>query len=526
MDITAKDVKIDGGYKDSATGSTQSSINADTFSSGKAGIVNIVTDTLKLTNGGIISVDTSAEGNAGDINITSKNILIDGGFESSDGNFLSEISSQTSYTPNDPKDGDKAGKGGNVKIDTDSLSLSNGGLISAGTSGMGDAGDIKITAKTISIDGSFESSDGYTSSQISSNTEYFDSSNNGVKGGDGGIVTLDTDTLTLSKGGQILSMTNGGGNAGTVSVTAKNVSIHDVVDGSNDYYPSMISSQADSGSSGNAGSVKLDVESLTLSNGGQISSANYGKKGDAGIVSVKAKDITIQDTIEYNNALYSSIITSRVTNSSGNAGTVTIDTESINLSNGGQISSANTGTGNAGDINLTVAGKLEMRNATISTESKNADGGNITINAAHLAGLIDSSITATVGGGVQTTGGNIRINSSDVALIDSQVIANAYKGKGGSIGITAETYLADSASTVSATSTLGINGEVSIDSLPIDLNGLITPLPIGFADISGLLDNDCETRYKHRKASSLVVRGSDALPVQPGDLWPSQVMDQ
>jgi hypothetical protein len=154
-----------------------------------------------------------------------------------------------------------------------------------------------------------------------------------------------------------------------------------------------------------------------------------------------------------------------------------------------------------------------------------ADGGDITITTNFLTWLIDSSITSTVGGGTQTTGGNIRINSPYIVLKNSQIIANAYAGKGGSIGITAGTYLADWASTVSASSTLGINGQVDINSPLINLSGLLSPLPTTFADITELLVDDCETRYKNRKvSSSLVVRGRGALPVQPGDLWPSSVI--
>jgi hypothetical protein len=191
------------------------------------------------------------------------------------------------------------------------------------------------------------------------------------------------------------------------------------------------------------------------------------------------------------------------------------------------ISSANTGTGDAGNIDLTVTHKLECRNSTITTESVNADGGDITIsNIGFLVWLIDSAITATVGGGSETTGGNIRINSPYVVLKDSQVIANAYEGKGGSIKISAETYLADWTSTVSASSTKGISGEVDINSPLVDLSGLLSPLPTTFADATDLLANDCETRYRQRKTSSLIIRGRDALPTQPGDLWPSPVSTQ
>ena len=147
-------------------------------------------------------------------------------------------------------------------------------------------------------------------------------------------------------------------------------------------------------------------------------------------------------------------------------------------------------------------------------------------NTGFLNYMINSFITATVGGGPQTTGGNIQINSPYIVLKDSHVIANAYEGKGGNISITADTYLADWTSTVSTSSALGISGQVDINSPLVNLSGLLSPLPTALVDISELLVSDCETRYKRRKASSLVVKGRDALPAQPGDLWPSPVMMQ
>jgi hypothetical protein len=93
-----------------------------------------------------------------------------------------------------------------------------------------------------------------------------------------------------------------------------------------------------------------------------------------------------------------------------------------------------------------------------------------------------------------------------------------------SLSPAADTYLADWTSTVSASSALGISGQVDINSPLVNLSGLLSPLPTTFADITELLADDCETRYKYRKVSSLVVRGRDALPAQPGDLWPSPVM--
>ena len=336
-----------------------------------------------------------------------------------------------------------------------------------------------IKAKDVSIEGGFESSNGLYLSKITCQT-------NSGSTGNAGSLNVDTESLTLSNGGQISASTYSSGDGGDVTIKAKCVSIDGGFKISNGFVHSMITCESGSVSSGKAGNIGLQADTLSMSNGGEISVKNSGKKP---------------------------------------GGSIDINVANLTMNSGAVISSASTGTGDAGNINLTVADKLESRNSTITTESIHADGGDITItNTGFLTYLINSSITATVGGGPQTTGGNIRINSPYIVLKDSHVIANAYEGKGGNIGITADTYLADWTSTVSASSALGISGQVDINSPLVNLSGLLSPLPTTFADITELLADDCETRYKYRKVSSLVVRGRDALPAQPGDLWPSPVM--
>ncbi|WP_028324846.1 hypothetical protein [Desulfatirhabdium butyrativorans] len=202
-------------------------------------------------------------------------------------------------------------------------------------------------------------------------------------------------------------------------------------------------------------------------------------------------------------------------------GNIDIDVNNVNLSSNAVITSASNASANAGSINLKIADKLESRDSTISTESTQADSGNISIATGFLTWLIDSSVTATVGGGPQTTGGNIQINSPYFVLKDSQVIANAYEGKGGRIGITADTYLADWTSTVSASSTKGISGEVNINAPLTNLSGLLIPLSDTFMDRAELLKDDCETRYRQGKVSSLIVRGQELIPMQTDDVLPS-----
>ncbi|MFM5962169.1 MAG: S-layer family protein, partial [Dolichospermum sp.] len=88
----------------------------------------IDTSTLTLEKGGFISACTCGKGDAGNIAIKATEGVTVGG----------ELTSRVN---------DKAvGNGGSITIDTSTLTLEKGGIISASTSGKGNAGKIEIQA--------------------------------------------------------------------------------------------------------------------------------------------------------------------------------------------------------------------------------------------------------------------------------------------------------------------------------------------------------------------------------------------
>ena len=91
---------------------------------------------LEIVAGGGISVSTSGPGAGGSVNIAAPAISISG--------IGSSISAATSSGLN-------GGPGGNILITTDSLRGSDGGEISASTSGSGAGGSIDITAHVLTL---------------------------------------------------------------------------------------------------------------------------------------------------------------------------------------------------------------------------------------------------------------------------------------------------------------------------------------------------------------------------------------
>jgi hypothetical protein len=73
---------------------------------------------------------------------------------------------------------------------------------------------------------------------------------------------------------------------------------------------------------------------------------------------------------------------------------------------------------------------------------------------------------------------------------------------------------------VSASSTLGIDGQVDIRAPVTNLSGVVSPLPSGFAPSTTLLYDRCAARLQEGRVSSFVKRGRAGVPAAPGGVLP------
>ena len=252
-----------------------------------------------------------------------------------------------------------------MKITTGSLSLSNGGTVSASSLGKGNAELVEITAKdTIAIDG--EGSDGFPSGAFS---QVFPGAE-----GDAGGVKITTVSLSLTNGGRVSASTLGKGNAELVEITAKDTI---AIDGEgSDGFPSGAFSQVNLGADGNAGGVKITTVSLSLTNGGTVSASSFGR-GDADDIFIRANSIALE-----NGASLSA------------------------------LTSVNTG----GNITLKIADNLTLLdNSTISAQAtSDANGGNITIDADFIIASLNQPNNDIIARAEEGQGGNINITTEGV----------------------------------------------------------------------------------------------------------------
>jgi hypothetical protein len=270
---------------------------------------------------------------------------------------------------------------------------------------------------------------------------------------------------------------------------------------------------ADTIGSGQGGNLGISVTSLTMKDGSRISSSTYDSTGDGGQVTIQAdKDISLTGTFS---GVYS------VSSGDGKGGDIKLRAAEIQLTDGAQISASSKGAGDAGNIDIAATRSFVSRNSKVSTSSKNADGGNIKITAPYMVHLKESEITASVGGGSTTVGGNITMDPQFVILDHSKIIANAYEGQGGNIQIVSNVFLADPYSVIDASSALGIDGTVDIRAPITEISGTLVPLGVDFISAFELLREPCMARIRGGKYSSFIVSGRDGLPIEPGRLLPS-----
>ncbi len=348
---------------------------AGTFATnGNAGNIDIKTGSLFLTNGG--QMDTGALGqenadsitNAGNITINVRDtVKIDG----DNSGLFTELSS-----------GKGKGKGGDIEITTNSLSVTNGALLFSLTNGRGNAGNININAgDSVTFD-----EGGFAFTSVDTNAI-----------GNGGNIQVTTDSLFVTNGSQINSDTFGKGDAGNIEINAT-----DLISLSN--FGSIISN-VNPGAEGKGGQIKLNAGSFDLNNDSQIAASTFGK-GDAGEIELDATDlITLSNS--------SSIRSIVGAGAEGKGGQIKLNTGSFDLNNNSRISVSTFGKGNAGEIEINSRDSITITNSS----------------------LIDTNVSI----GAEGKGGLIDINTQTLKLIDgSQITSSVFgKGKGGEININA-----------------------------------------------------------------------------------------
>ncbi len=381
--INAKDQVLFDGVGNGFPSAAFSTIREE--GEGNAGNIEIKAGSLTLQNEGSLVTSTSGQGNAGNVLVQA-----DGAVELSDPN--------TAIFNNVERGG--RGNGGEINIQAESLSLTNGAQIQSGLrgsseelpGGRGNGGEVNINVlDTVTFSGVSESG---LSSAIFTDVE------SGAIGNAGNIEII-ARSLSLENGAVINSSTFGQGDAGSISID-----ISEKVLFANDSgaLSQVGITQGEQGEiipgEGNAGNIEVTTANLSLTGGSQLTAGVFGN-GDAGEVIINATESVLFQGTNESTGLSSGVFNNVAFGGVGNAGDIEITTDSLTVIDGGGINSIIQGTGNAGKIDL-VGRSFSLENgAQISTSTfGQGDAGQVIINARDTITIDgeDPSDDETVGG--------------------------------------------------------------------------------------------------------------------------------
>lgn len=456
---------------------------------GQGGNIQISTDVLSVTDGAQLIAGTVGRGDVGNIILSARSIVFDGTLPQSQGSTIATVS----VFPGGQ------GQGGDLRIRTDSLSLTNGALLFANTFNQGNAGSIFIDADRILIDGM--GADGRIPSGILATVE------EAATGRGGGVRINVADSLTITNGARISAETKGDGNAGDIVINAQNGSVlfrgrgrssltglfvgtlstargqgGDITiraDGLQIENGATVSTLTRNRNPG--GTVEISANTISQTQGGQILTTTSGS-GRAGNIRLSARDrITLSgsDPVSISSAesrdseyllersAASGLFSNTLSRSAGRGGNMEITSGRIVLRQGAEITAASRGTGDSGNLIMT-AGQMVLKDARILAETVSSQSGNIIIQNLDRLQLTNSQISASTQRG---RGGSISLNRSasarSIQLNDGSRITTEASGTGdaGSLDFnTNRLTIQGRASSISAVSQSGRGGDIKIDA--------------------------------------------------------------
>ncbi|MEH2194957.1 MAG: filamentous hemagglutinin N-terminal domain-containing protein [Nostoc sp.] len=381
---------------------------------GNSGNININAGSLSLSNGGQVQSATFGEGNAGNVNIDVGN-----GAVTVVGNGAATIPGNESRIDSSVQEAG-IGNSGNIKITARDLSIRDGGFVNTGTYGQGNAGNILVQVwDLVSLESFIESG-------------IFSIVSDGAIG-NGGEINITTRTLSL----------NGGSQIGASVLSEREGSL---------------------GGKGNGGNIIVNAsDSVTISgssaetdfSSGLLTATETGAEGLAGNITVNTRHFRITD---------GGIVNSQTFNQS-NAGNITINATTFEAINGGQVITATSSSGQAGNITVNATDSITLSGSdpTFAQRKTNADinfpGENRVGNEGATSGLFASTRTNSTG-----SGGDIAIATQKLVVQDEAQVSVSSKGTGdaGNLDINAHSISLDNQVKLTSETSSGKGGDISL----------------------------------------------------------------
>jgi large exoprotein involved in heme utilization and adhesion len=279
---------------------------------------------------------------------------------------------------------------------------------------------------------------------------------------------------------------------------------------------------------GKGGDITINAHKARLIDGAAITSITFDK-GETGYVKLNLIDqLHITGRLPF---VYKTLgqtwdkTNSWIMSSSfgiGAGGRIEIQANNITVTDGGIINANSLTTGNAGNIFIQANNLQIMDNGQISSSAEHAVGGDISLTIPHFLYLQEGVITTSVDGGTGD-GGNITISHPQLTVLNKgEIKAQADEGRGGNIRIVAEQFIKSPDSLISASSRLGLDGDVEVDAPEIILNDFLVVLPGGYIDASDQLPPPCTTARLAK--NRFVVKRIAGSPPSPDDFQSNRLV--
>jgi filamentous hemagglutinin family protein len=425
------------------TANLQSGIHRQQLGAGQGGTTTINAGNLTLVNGGAIDAKSFSTASNGDVNLNLRGDIAVLGYAPSSRGVSSEI---VSYALNQ-------GDSGNLRLNGNSLTVLDGGLIGIGTFNTGATNDLIVRVKE--------------------------------------LVNVSNEESTKGQFSSLFAVSFGAGIAGNIDLTAKNVLIQ---------AGGRIGVSAFA--SGNAGQLVANVsETITVA-------GKSAKTGQPSFLSSAGNILPPSLRAIYGTPAFPT----------ANAGSVTLTTDRLIVTQGALVTVRNLGVGDAGKLVIN-ANRIDLtQTGGIAASTLVGDGGNLDLNVRDLIFLRDrGTITAEAKGA--GNGGNLLLKSPlIVGVNNSDIIAKAQRGNGGNIAIETNTLVGltlrpglTPESDITASSEFGVSGQVTINGPEIAPNDEAMELPSTLLDARQMVTEQCAAA----QTDKFTITGRGGLPLEP-----------
>ncbi|MDF5738477.1 MULTISPECIES: two-partner secretion domain-containing protein [unclassified Nostoc] len=354
---------------------------------GDAGNLTIKTITLLIKDGAQVNAGTRGVGKGGNLTVDAQDVQLIG----------TSVGSQFPSALFANAEQNSTGDAGDLTIKTNTLLVKDGAVVGTATFNGSKGGNLTIDAQDVQLIGT----------SIDGRTRGLATSAQPNSTGDAGDLNIKTNTLLVKDGAAVGTATFGAGKGGNLTINAQDVQI--IGESADGQFSSGLSTDAQPYSTGDAGDLNIKTNTLLVGDGAQVSSGTFGA-GKGGNLMVDAQYVQLFGK-SADGQFSSGLFAAAGPDSTGDAGNLTVKTNTLLAKDGAGITVRSAGIGTAGNMTLNTRSIRLNNNAflTGSTQSAKVDlnraQATININSQDLIISHNSNIF-TNGTGENVIGGN------------------------------------------------------------------------------------------------------------------------